>query len=149
MPGMIFVRFAVAAAYTVAIVACPGRESESAQPEPAATSASGVAPSAEGGVAATTAPPEAAMMPGIPGGPSFRPAGDRAAQAAEIRGFLDEIRPLATSCSGSVTIRSLVMYGSGAETQMMRLPPAPRPCEALTAEIQLWESRLVKLETGS
>lgn len=149
MSRMIFVRFAVAAGYTVAALACSGRASETAQPEPAATSESGVVPSAEGAVAGMAAPPEAAAMPGIPGGPSFRPAGDRAAQAAEIRGFLDEIRPLATGCSGSVTIRSLVMYGSGAETQMMRLPPAPRPCEALTAEIQLWESRLVKLETGS
>lgn len=148
MPRMKLSLLAVAAAHSFFLVGCSASADKSDTQEipPASPNAATVEGQAS---SPAESPPEAAMMPGIPGGPSFKPAGDRAAQAEEIRGFLGEIRPLAAGCSGSVTIRSLVMYGSGAETQMMRLPPAPRPCEALTAEIKLWESRLASIEAGS
>lgn len=148
MPRMKLSLPAVAAAYSFFLMGCSASADKSDSPEIPSASPSAATMETPASSQAES-PPEAAMMPGIPGGPSFRPAGDRAAQAEEIRGFLGEIRPLAAGCSGSVTIRSLVMYGSGAETQMMRLPPAPRPCEALTAEIKLWESRLASIEAGS
>ena len=148
MPRMKLSRLAVVAAHSFFFMGCSASSDRSDSPEIPSASPSAATVETQASPPAES-PQEAAMMPGIPGGPSFKPAGDRAAQAEEIRGFLGEIRPLAAGCSGSVTIRSLVMYGSGSETQMMRLPPAPRPCEALTAEIKLWESRLASIEAGS
>ena len=148
MPRMKLSLLAVVAAHSFFFLGCSASADKSDPSDVPSASPAAAAVETQASPPAES-PPEAAMMPGIPGGPSFRPAGDRAAQAQEIRGFLGEIRPLAAGCTGSVTIRSLVMYRSGSETQMMRLPPAPRPCEALTAEIKLWESRLASIEAGS
>lgn len=134
---------AVAAGICLATWSCSSSADRSGPPEAAPADPAAASATAAGSQAANPA-----AISGVPGGPTFQPAGDSETQAREVRAFLDEVRPLAAACAGNVTIRSLVIMGSGAETQIMRLPPTPRPCESLTAEIQLWESRLATIEAN-